>query len=118
MNINEKIKSDRQEARGRRAAILVGDVVQFSDGSRNVVAHVWEKDYVQFGHGSIYILPSGDGEYSGGLTLGVKGKYTRTDKTSLVEMWFFDQDWPRANSAITSLFKVAVWSVDQLPPKG
>lgn len=117
MKTNEQIKTERQAARDARQDILVGDWVEFLDGSRKQVAHVWETNYVQFGSGSVYIQERGNGEYSGSLTLGVEGVYTRTDEKAEATMWFFDKDWPRAGAAVYCEFSVAIWKVDQLPPK-
>ena len=105
---NNQIFEERKAAYDAIPGVRVGDYVRLPGGTHTRITHTWQDrkgqpSTVQTGGspGGQYYLGDGYISYSGELDPGVHASRLRLlDYTMRGSVWFFKENWPRANGGI------------------
>lgn len=111
---DQKILTERTEARNQRAEVLVGDHIIFADGVRRRVSSTYPDGPQTSAEGSWYLMASGDGEFSGALCPSVPAStLTDTGEVEPARFWFFHHGIMRAHNGVDVEIDVRVWACSQ-----
>ena len=114
---NQKILSDRANARRKLEGPQVGDYIRLPNlhpklGKWTRITYDWG-DHVQTGSGgSFYVHWRGTMGYSGSLDPGLKkADLVETQETKDGRCWFFDKDLPGAGRGVECSMALRVWDI-------
>lgn len=120
---DEEILQRRCAALDLREGPRVGDWIDFADGIKRRISHVWdledgsEPDYQTSSDGHGYYLGDGYVSFSGTLYRSVpRSALTLTDERRLGHVWFFHHDWMQAHSAVYACAPFRVYRASVAAP--
>ncbi|MFE9327644.1 hypothetical protein ACIHDR_48215 [Nocardia sp. NPDC052278] len=107
------------QARRRLTGPQVGDWIDFADRPLRI-SHMWG-DYAaqtELGSGSIYLIGSGHGSYSGSLYSSVPvSELTATEEYRPSRMWIFHHGWARAHHGVHFTIPTRVYTCSLTSPQ-
>jgi hypothetical protein len=110
---NAKIHEERKSWFESSTDIETGDVIIFADGTKRRVSYIWRLEdgwEIQTSTGGSFYIGKCCISFSGSLYRSVpKSTCTLTEGKEEQPFWFFDQDWPRAHSAVHCKIPCRVW---------
>jgi len=109
---DRRIISERLKKRRKYTEPIVGDVLEFGNGTKKRIAYEWDKG-IQPGsyYQSYYLQSGGTMSYSGSLDALIPIDRLELRGTELVECWIFSQDDWKAYNSTTAQILVNKWAV-------
>ena len=117
----------RANALAEHGVPIVGDWIDFPDGTRRRISHIWRADWMndpdrgpgyQTSDGGSWYLGDGYTSFSGSLYSTLQDPdLTPADETRHGSCWFFHHDHHRAHNGIETAIPFRVWNTTQEPPR-